>query len=77
MSKIKIVTDGIDSLGAQILMINDDGSEIPIPGIYELSLHMKVDEINKAVLKIRSYVDVDVISELTGIKIEGADKNGD
>lgn len=62
--KIRIKNDSIVGRNTKICIVDDEGNELPIPGIYELQVKMTVDGLNEAEIKLRAFVEIDVIAEL-------------
>ena len=71
MRKVRIKSNGIDSRDASIVIVNDDGSEVPIPNVKSLSISMEVGKPNTVDLNL-IFVDVDVVATSDGIELEGS-----
>ena len=71
MRKVRIKSNGIDSRDASIVIVNDDGSEVPIPNVRSLSISMEVGKPNTVDLNL-IFVDVDVVATSDGIELEGS-----
>jgi hypothetical protein len=63
MAHIKIRTGSIHSRDAEILIVNDDGSEIPIPDLFAVDITMRVNETNKASIVFSGHAEVDIVTE--------------
>ena len=69
-AKIRIKSDSIHGRDTKVSIIDDNGNETSIPDIYELQLKMHGNEVNRAEIKLRAFVEIDAVAELVKAEVD-------